>query len=172
MVLGEERADKAAISWKKASHKEESAVRTLYTTLVPPILQTIEPYRSNIENTLVYKQANEILAFAVSIEGPKGIYLIPVIHPSLEDPGEMLTELVNLYARFGKPVYLQMRSFQAWLTSFLEGMNAETTAHFALMAHRLAIPQYVTEEQPELVVNHHRVPATSPIVQKNSQIGQ
>ncbi len=158
--------------WIRASSKDESVVRSLYTTLVPPILQTVEPYQSDIAHTLLYRQGNELLACVMSVIGPRGIYLKPVIHPSQNDPAKMLAELADLYTSLGKPVYLQMRSFQAWLTAFLEDMKAESTTHFALMSHRLAILQYAAEEQPELVVKHRRVQTTSPIVQKNSQIGQ
>ncbi len=159
-------------SWVRASSKDESTIRSLYTTLVPPILQTVEPYQSDLAHTLVYQQGNETLACVVSMIGPRGVYLKPVIHPSLNDPASMLSELADLFNSSGKPVYLQMRSFQAWLTAFLEDMNAESTTHFALMSHRLAIPQYAAEEQAELVVKHGRIQTTSPIVQKNSQIGQ
>jgi hypothetical protein len=168
--LANTRADKP--SWKKLAAREESAVRSLYCALVPPILQAVEPYRSDVANTLVYKHAGEVQAFVECFSGPKGIYLMPVIHPSLENPEEMLTELVEIFSPFEKPVYLQMRSFQAWLTTFLENMGAETSVHFALMSHRLAVRQYVVEENQELVVKAHRVQTTSPIVQKISRIGQ
>ena len=95
-----------------------------------------------------------------------------MLHPALETTFEVLQDLVKIFQGLGKPVYLQMRSFQAWLTAFLEDMKAESTTHFALMSHRLAILQYAAEEQAELVVKHRRVQTTSPIVQKNSQIGQ
>lgn len=172
MGFAVERADGMENGWSKTSLKEEAAVHSLYSTLVPPILQTVEPYQSDVDHTLVYRQGSEILACVMSVIGPRGIYLKPVIHPSLSDPTGMLVELVYLFSSSGKPVYLQMRSYQAWMTAFLEDMKAESTTHFALMSHRLAIPQYATEEQPELVVKHRRIQATSPIVQKNSQIGQ
>jgi hypothetical protein len=159
-------------SWKRMQTREESAVRSLYTSLVPPILQSVEPYRGDPSATLVWKANGDIQAMVEVTSGSRGIYLMPVIHPSLEEPAAMLSALAGSFVQSSRPVYLQMCSFQAWLTTFLEAMEAETSAHFALMSHRLAIPQFVAEEAPELVVKNRRVQTTSPIVQKISRIGQ
>jgi hypothetical protein len=158
--------------WRLATSKDESSVRSLYHTLVPPLVQTAEPYRANVPGRMVYLQNGEMLAFVESLIGSKGIYITPVIHPSLKDPGGMLAELHELFSSTGKPVYLQMRSYQAWLTSFLEQMEASVTVHFALMSHRLAIAQYAAVEQNGLVVNNRHAETTAPIVQKTSRIGQ
>jgi len=65
-----------------------------------------------------------------------------------------------------------MRSYQAWLTSFLEQMEASVSVHFDLMSHRLAVAQYAAVEQNGLVVNNRHAETTAPIVQKTSRIGQ
>ena len=161
-----------ATGWRQPSVKDETRVRSLYHTLVPPLVQTTEPYQANSTSRLVYQQKDEILAFVESLIGPKGIYLMPVIHPSLNDPGAMLNELRALFSGADKPVYLQMRSYQAWLTSFLEQMEVSVTVHFALMSHRLAVAQYAAVEQNSLVVNNRHAETTAPIIHKTSRIGQ
>ena len=161
-----------ATGWRQASPKDETRVRSLSHTLVPPLVQTAEPYQANSTSRLVYQQNDEILAFVESLIGPKGIFLTPVIHPSLNDPGAMLNELHSLFSGADKPIFVQMRSYQAWLTTFLEQMEASVTVHFALMSHRVAVAQYAAVEQNGLVVNNRHAETTAPIVQKTSQIGQ
>lgn len=158
--------------WRLAALKDESSVRSLYHTLVPSLVQTAEPYRANVPGRMVYLQNGEILAFVESLIGSKGIHLMPVIHPSLKEPGTMLNDLRALFSGANKPVFVQMRSYQAWLTCFLEKMEASVTVHFALMSHRLAIAQYAAVEQNGLVVNNRHAETTAPIVQKTSRIGQ
>jgi hypothetical protein len=159
-------------SWKPFSAKDESAIRALYHALVPPLVQTSEPYCSSDTNRLVYRKNGEIVAFVESQAGSKGIYLMPIIHPSLEDPLQMLAELRHLFRASGKPVYLQMRSYQAWLTAPLEAMAAETSVHFALMARRLAVPVYAAVEQRRPALENRRPETTLPIINKISPRGQ
>lgn len=158
--------------WKRITNGDENAVRGLYHTLVPPLIQAAEPYYSNESNRLVYKKDGETLAFVERRIGSKGIYLIPVIHPSLENPEEMLADLKYLFRASGKPVYLQMRSYQAWLTTFLESMGAETTVHFALMSRRLAIPQYAGVKNHRLAIENRRAETSAPIINKISHFGE
>jgi hypothetical protein len=159
-------------SWKNLSSQDESAVRNLYHTLVPPLVQTMEPFIARQPNRLVYQENGDTLAFVESRVGIKGIYLIPFIHPSLQSTDAMLAELQHLFMSTGKPVYLQMRSYQAWLTVFLEQMRAETTVHFALMARHLALPEYAAVEQNHLAIENRRPETTAPIVNKSSRSGQ
>jgi hypothetical protein len=121
---------------------------------------------------MVYLQNGDILAVVESLSGPKGIHLMPIIHPSLEEPGTMLKELHDIFGSSDKPLYLQMRSYQAWLTPFLEKMEASVAVHFALMSHRLAVPQYAVVEQNGLVVKNRRAETTAPIINKTSRFGQ
>ncbi len=158
--------------WRQATLKDESCVRSLHRTLVPPLVQTAEPYQGSAAGRMVYLQKGEILAVVESMAGPKGIHLMPIIHPSLEDPRTMLRELHGIFGRSDKPLYLQMRSYQAWLTPFLEQMEASVAVHFALMSHHLAVAQYAIAEQNGLVVNNRSAETSAPIIHKTSRIGQ
>lgn len=156
-------------SWEVMTSLDEPDVRGLYQTLVPPLVQTVEPYSGANVRRLIYRHNGELLAYVESSSGPQGIYLKPVFHPGADMSPELLVELTKIFQGLGRPVYLQMRSYQAWLTSFLEEMNAETRHHFALLVRHLAIAQYATANAQRVAVGHRQTETSAPITQKITQ---
>jgi hypothetical protein len=152
--------------WEPMKPSAEPAVRSLYQTLVPPLVQTAEPYPGSDVRRLVYRNNGEMIAYVESNAGPKGIYLKPIIHPAAEAPKELLCELANIFQGLGKPVYLQMRSYQAWLTPFLKELAAETTVHFALMVRHLAVPQYSPAAVQRVRLENRQTETSATIIQK------
>ncbi len=167
-------AEKFAEHWQKLSVGEEPTVRSLYQTLVPPLVQTSEVYPGAEIPRLVYRNlSGEMVAYVESFSGPKGIYLKPVIHPAIEKIDELLLGLSYLFQEFDKPVYLQMRSYQAWITPALEAMGALTTVHFALLVRHLAIKQFAGAQQRVLSLESRPVePTAAPMVNKISDPNQ
>jgi len=131
--------------WRPALPVDEFAIRSLYQSLVPPLVQSAEPLSPRTPQGLVYHQEGEVLAYAEGIRGPRGIYLQPVIHPGADCVPELLDDLP--YALpihfFGRPVYYAIRSYQAWLESALEKMGARVTPRQALFVKHLMSPQRV-----------------------------
>ena len=155
--------------WEPMTPADEPAVRSLYQTLVPPLVQTSEPYSGPDIRRLIYRNNGEMIAYVESDAGPRGIYLKPIIHPAAEAPQELLLELVNLFRGLGKPVYLQMRSYQAWLTPFLENISADTTVHFALMVRHLAVQQFAPALAQRRMLEHRQTETSATIVQKMAE---
>jgi len=156
-------------NWEPMTSVDEPAVRSLYQTLVPPLVQTAEPYSGPDIRRLIYRNNGEMIAYVESNSGPKGIYLKPIIHPAAEAPQALLQELVNIFLGLGKPVYLQMRSDQAWLTPFLEEICADTTVHFALMVRHLTIQQFSPALVQRRVLEHRQTETSATIVQKMAE---
>jgi hypothetical protein len=152
--------------WEPMTAVDEPAVRSLYQTLVPPLVQTAEPYPGPDVRRLIYRNNGEMVAYVESSGGAKGIYLKPIIHPAAELPQELLAELIKLFQGLDRPVYLQMRSYQAWLSPFLDELNAGTSLHFALMVRRLAVPQYAPAAAQRLRLEHRQTETSATIVQK------
>jgi len=148
--------------------QDEPIVRSLYQTLVPPLVQASEVYSGADIPRLIYRNANgEIVAFVESLSGPKGIYLKPIIHPAVEKADELLAGLTGIFQELGKPVYLQMRSYQAWITPALENLGASSTVHFALLVRHLAASQLVSASNRILNLDQRRAETTgAPIIQK------
>ena len=134
---------KGAQSWQPISPVDEFAVRSLYQNLVPPLVQSAEPLTNHQLRGLVYRQNDEIMAYVYWIEGPRGLFLHPIIHPDLTNYGDLLRSLVNSLPRMGRPVYLAVRSYQAWLENIMADLPAEASPRHALLVKHLATLQRV-----------------------------
>jgi hypothetical protein len=76
----------------------------------------------------------------------RGIVLTPFIHPEAIDVGARLISLLNhLPDRRNRPVYLCVRSYQAWLEPALEDLGGKASPRQAVMVKHLA--RMVKDEQ-------------------------
>jgi hypothetical protein len=68
-----------------------------------------------------------------------GIVLTPLIHPEATDVSAKLAALIsNLPDRRDRPVYLCVRSYQAWLEPVLADLGAKAGLRQAVMVKHLA----------------------------------
>ncbi len=152
-------------NWQEVGQVDESPIRNLFHTLVPPLVQHAEPFSNGSVSRLVHKVGNDVLAVVESVAGPNGIYLIPLIHPSVENVEDLLIDLVIRYAEGKKPIYLQVRSYQAWLSDVLTTIHAEPSPRFALMVKHLAQVQYSqVKANHALLSEQRRIEPTAPII--------
>lgn len=124
--------------WLKAEAAEEIHIRSLYQTVVPPLVQAAEPFSTVFTPRLVYHQEGEIMAFVECTAGPQGIFLKPVIHPSVEDPKILLSDLIYHFQGLGKPVYFPVRSYQSWISDTLADLGGSNSPRYAQMVKHLA----------------------------------
>jgi hypothetical protein len=152
--------------WQPTTAMDEIPIRNLYQSLVPPLVQSAEHLPDHRMQGLVYRQGGEVLAYIEGIYGPRAIYLYPMAHPDLENAAELLCNLPShLLTRLGRPVYLAVRSYQAWLEVALEELNAKVSPRQALMVKHLAIGQRVLQTNPRLAVLENRqAEASAPMV--------
>jgi hypothetical protein len=130
--------------WQPVQEEDEWAVRSLFQNLVPPLAQSAEPLTIRRQRGLVYRQAGEIMAYVELVFGPRGIYLYPLIHPDIEDAATLVRTLPSALAPLlARPVYLAVRSYQAWLETTLTELNAQSSPRQALMVKHLAHAQRV-----------------------------
>ena len=129
--------------WVKAKSINMPAVQALYHQIVPPLLQPVEsaPKRATgmvcSENSRCYVNINY---------GVHGILLMPFIHPEATGVALKLGCLLNqLPDRRGRPVYLCVRSYQAWLEPALEDLGGKAATRQAVMVKHLA--HMVKDEQ-------------------------
>ena len=70
--------------------------------------------------------------------GMYGIVLTPLIHPEATDVSEKLASLIcNLPDRRNRPVYICVRSYQAWLEPVLADLGAKAAERQAVMVKHL-----------------------------------
>lgn len=138
--------------WQPVQEEDEWAVRSLFQNLVPPLAQSAEPLTIHRQTGLVYRQGTEIMAYIQGIFGPRGIYLYPLIHPDIDDALNLIRTLPSaLVPMLGRPIYLAVRSYQAWLETTLTDLDAQSSPRQALMVKHL--------------VHAQRVPLTARLVQ-------
>ncbi|HVN56547.1 MAG TPA: hypothetical protein VMT46_19630 [Anaerolineaceae bacterium] len=138
-------------TWQVARDADQIAVRSLYQSLVPALVQPSESMgEKGLQGMVCRTEEGEITAFADLIYGPRGIWVQPFVHPSSDHVTTLLADLIcSLPRRGGRPVYLCIRSYQGWLEAAMEDLNVEVGPRQALMIKHLAITQRAV--QPALI---------------------
>lgn len=124
------------VEWTKVRPVHMPAVQSLYYQIVPPLLHPIEPQPKSGLGWL----CNEgVKCFVSAMHGAYGIVLSPLIHPEATFVGEKLASLIsNLPDRRNRPVYVCVRSYQAWLEPVLADLGARGADRQAVMVKHLA----------------------------------
>jgi hypothetical protein len=155
--------------WHTARPSDDINSRTLYQQLVPPLVQAAEPFSPGKGPRLVYRQDDEILAYAEAAIGPQGIYVQPVIHPAVDDVESLLEGLIaQLPQTAGRPVYLAIRSHQAWLEPFLQRMDGKAAPRQALLVKHLAVLQRVSLLARKPAREAYNPEASVPLIQNTT----
>lgn len=131
---------KEQAGWQGVTSRDEAAIRNLFSSVVPPLAQSAEPLPTGTPKGLLVRRKGELTAFARVLSGPRGNILQPVFHPSAEDIPGLLRGLRESFPATGKPVYLAVRSFQAWLEPMLEELGAEQIRHHSQLVRYLVNP--------------------------------
>ena len=158
--------------WRTASPLDEIALHSLYQSLVPPLVQSAEPFIFHPHQGLVYCQddANhhhgEVLGFIEGKHGPRGVYLQPIIHPDVENVRDLLADVLQALPALyrGRPVYIAVRSYQSWLEAALEEMHGQVAPRQALFVKHLASAQRVLAINKRLVMEKHQAEPTAPMI--------
>ncbi|HXF83773.1 MAG TPA: hypothetical protein VNK49_00130 [Anaerolineales bacterium] len=134
---GTERRNKTKFdAWLRVRSIHIPAVQSLYYQIVPPLLQPVEPLP---KKPLGWMCNDGALCYISVAHGVYGIVLTPLIHPEAKDVGANLASLIgNLPDRKHRPVYMCVRSYQAWLEPVLEDLGAQAAERQAVMVKHLA----------------------------------
>lgn len=129
--------------WTRMTLADLPVVQTLYHQIVPPLLQPLEPMPQRATGFI----CNEgVKCYVSPSTGMMGIALFPLIHPEATEVGPKLASLIDhLPNRGGRPIYICVRSYQAWLEPVLEDLGAKAAARQAVMVKHLA--HLVKDEQ-------------------------
>lgn len=135
--------------WRIWSSADIPVMRCLYHTLVPPLVQPVEPLtRRETLGLVYYDPKGDLLAYADLVYGPCGIWVLPVIHPNTRvDTTDLLSHLLMaLPNRNGRPVYVTSRSYQPWVEHALLDLSAEPGPEQALLVRYIALRQRAKAE--------------------------
>ena len=122
--------------WTRMRSVDLPAVQSLYYQIVPPLLQPMEPQP---KVPLGWMSNHEVKCYVSVMHGVYGIVLTPLIHPEATDVSSKLTALIShLPDRRNRPVYVCVRSYQAWLEPVLADLGAKAGQRQAVMVKHLA----------------------------------
>ncbi|HEU0293115.1 MAG TPA: hypothetical protein VFR47_10300 [Anaerolineales bacterium] len=122
--------------WTRARSIHLPAIQSLYHQIVPPLLQPVEPQP---KSSIGWISNDGAKCYVGVTDGVYGIVLMPLIHPEARDVGAKLALLINnLSDRKNRPVYVCVRSYQAWLEPVLADLGAKAGQRQAVMVKHLA----------------------------------
>jgi hypothetical protein len=135
-------------AWRRAQAVDLTAVQSLHYQIVPPLLHPVEPAPRRASGVI---HAENLKSYASVTAGMYGIVLTPLIHPDENNVSERIVALVaSLAERGSRQVYLNVRSYQAWLEPVLEDLGAKPSPRQAVMVKYLA--RLIKEGQQARVV--------------------
>lgn len=126
--------------WRAEAPADELAVASLYTNLVPAMVQQVEPPPARHGRGLVHWRQGELLGYLGVDGGPRGVWVQPYFHPAAEDADRLLASfLIDLQDRRLRPLYMCVRSYQSWMATPLHDLGFEALVDQAVMVKRLAV---------------------------------
>ena len=133
--LLEQTGSNSRLSWRRMQSLDLPAVQNLHYQIVPQLLHPVEPAPNRVMGFV----HQGLKCYASITSGMFGVVLTPLIHPDENDVSEKIAYLMaSLPDRRGRPVYLNVRSYQAWLEPVLEDLGAKASARQAVMVKHLA----------------------------------
>jgi hypothetical protein len=131
--------------WRRVRSVDLPAVQSLHYQIVPQLLHPVEP----APNRAAGYVHHDMRCFTNMTTGMYGTVLTPLIHPEETGVSEKVVSLVSSLPD-RRPVYLNVRSYQAWLEPVLEDLGAKASARQAVMVKHLA--RLALNGQPARVV--------------------
>jgi hypothetical protein len=132
--------------WRQVAETDWPAVQSLYGQIIPALLHPVETLPKQVIG-LVCRPEGNLQAYVAVNSGPKGIWVQPIVPPDSDCVSEQLAALTSAMADGrDRPIYVCVRSYQAWLESILEDLGAEAGPRQAVMVRRLAKLQMVEEK--------------------------
>ncbi len=129
--------------WTRARSVNRPALQSLYHQIVPQLMHPVEPLSKSTRGLIC---DGDVKCYVSLASGAQGIVMTPLIHPEATDVEVKLSALLNCIPdRRGRPVYLCVRSYQAWLEPALEDLGAKPAPRQAVMVKHLA--RLIKDEQ-------------------------
>ena len=131
----------ASAALRAATRSDVISVHTLYSNVVPRLVQQFEPGPQHIERGYVLESGGELLAYLDIRRGPQGIWVEPVLHPEAYDQSEAVMQacLQVVSGRKEKPLYVCVRRYQHWLEEVVDRVGFAAHGSQAVMVKRLAL---------------------------------
>jgi len=120
-------------SWREVEETDWPAIQSLHGQIIPALIQPVDSLPKQASG-LVCRPEGNLQAYVAVINGPAGVWIQPLVPP---DSGCGPERLAGLSGWGSRPVYVCVRSYQAWLETVLEELGAEAGPRQAVMVRRL-----------------------------------
>ncbi len=142
------------------------AISTLYSNIVPRLVQQVEQPPRRIERGYVLEQQGELIAFLEVRRGPLGSWVKPYLHPEAYDLSEAVLQagLSQFKPVPDKPVYVCVPRYEDWLQEVVIRAGFEALGSQAVMVKRLVVGVTESRRKPLPAVEGH---ITTPAAQIN-----
>jgi len=152
--------------WRIWTSADIKTMRALYQNIVPRLFHSIEPLsRKSTLGMILFNQDNALMGYADLVYGPKGIWVLPIIHPEWADDPQLLIDLlVALPSKGKRPVYFCVRSYQPWLEEMLTRMDVQVSQEYVLMVKYMALRQKAESLLEKRVLENGRKENSIPVV--------
>jgi hypothetical protein len=123
-------------NWMRVRSVHLPVVQNLYHQIVPPLLHPVEPQPKAAVGWICNEGAKCYVSMS---QGMYGVVLTPLIHPEATNVSEKISTLINgLPDRRNRPVYICVRSYEAWIEPVLADLGAKAAERQAVMVKHLA----------------------------------
>lgn len=131
--------------WRIWTQADVQGMRSLYYTVVPSLIQSVEPLSRRSSLGLVCEDdSGQVAAYADIVGGSAGIWVLPIIRPDFCTHENRIKALLAALPNVnGRKVYLCARSYQPWLEAVLQRMDLSMSDEMVLMVKHLARTQKV-----------------------------
>ncbi|MBN1303364.1 MAG: hypothetical protein JXA13_02940 [Anaerolineales bacterium] len=138
-----DKQDNSPGDWINARSIHQTTIQNLYYQIVPPLMHPVEPFEKNA-NGVICKDDRK--CYSLIWSGIYGIVLTPLIHPEVTNVADKLISLFrHIPDKRGRPIYMCVRSYQAWLEPVLEDLGARPSERQAIMVKHLV--RFIHDEQ-------------------------
>ncbi len=151
--------------WTAAKPVDLPAIQSLFYQIIPPLLQPVEQTPQKAAGLI---STDGVKCYVHLAQGVRGILLMPFIHPETTDVAERLASLLNhIQSRGNRPIYLCVRSYQAWLEPALEDIGGKASPRQAVMVKHLA--RIIKDGQPVSAAEKAWANPVTPVAQISEQ---
>ncbi len=124
--------------WRHETAANTEAVQALVAALVPGLVLQVEGAPGRGRRGLLYWAEGELRAYLDLERGPRGVWVLPYIHPAVEGVDELLEAFLRRAAEQDRPAFVCVRSYQGWMAGALDRLGFTGVAEQAVMVRRLA----------------------------------
>lgn len=126
--------------WEDCRAIDEILVRSLYQSVVPPLVQSNENPMPSRNSGWLVRRGDEVIAYAEAQFGTHGILLNTIFHPEAGNNRDLILHLIACLPRLNRPVYMAIRLYQANIEHALGELDAEHSPMKALLVKHLTSP--------------------------------